>query len=101
MCARIWNQVANQGQLTVRLLRGCKLCQTERLTIGVLKRSDVPAKQLAGVRTVQGNELSIAGIRAKWIKVSVKESAFSLVEHIECFGLVYLHRGNRLQEHCL
>src|SRR5262245_44552453 len=80
---------------------GSELCQTKGLTIGVLEGSDVLAKQLLCVRTVQSNELAVAVIRTKWIKVPVQESALSPVEHIERFGLVCLHGGKSFQEHCL
>src|SRR5262245_32453399 len=101
MSARIRNQVFDLGQLTLRFLRGGKLCQTRARTIGVLEGSDVLAEQLTGVRTVQSNELAVASIHAKWIQISVQKSAFSFVEHIERFGLVCFHSGNRSREHRL
>ena len=48
-----------------------------------------------------GKVFAVADIEAKRIEVAVQESAFSLVEDIERFGLICFQRGNRLRQHSL
>jgi hypothetical protein len=50
---------------------------------------------------LSGNDLAVANIEAIWIEVALPESTFPLVEHVDCFGLVCFHSGNRLREHGL
>src|SRR5262249_61136716 len=59
------------------------------------------AHQLFSIRVADTTHLPIADFRAKWVKVAVKKPAFTLVEHVERFGLVGFNRGNRLFKHRL
>src|ERR1700722_2821495 len=88
-----WNHIADLGYFTFRLL----VCGVEfgaiRFAGGVLEGPDVHTKDLLTIRVASGDGLTVADILAKYIEVLIQESAFSLVEHIERFGLVRFHGG--------
>jgi hypothetical protein len=75
--------------------------QAEILAGGILERPLILAKYLLRIRVALGNDLPVTDIGAKYVKVSVQESTFSLVEHVERFGLICLHGCFGLQEHGL
>src|SRR6478672_13155321 len=42
---------------------------------------------------------AVRGVGAEHIKIAVLEAAFTLLEHVECFRLLLLHRGHCFLKH--
>jgi hypothetical protein len=53
------------------------------------------------IRVAKGNGLAVADVSAKHVEIAVKESAFSLVDHVQRFRLVCFQGGHRFREHGL
>src|SRR5215468_190629 len=95
---RLWKHVGDLSNFTFRLLRRAVEFQAKRLAGGVFEVPDILADQLL---CLSGKVFAVADIEAKRIEVAVQESAFSLVEDSERFGLICFQRGNRLRQHSL
>src|SRR3984957_7426577 len=99
--ARRWAHIADLANLTFRLLhRGVNLL-AKRLVRRILTGAYVRAKRLLEVGIANCNERAVASVCAKHIEVPISESAFSLVEHVERFGLIRFHSGDCFYQHGL
>src|SRR5271154_6505939 len=74
--------------------------RSERLARRVLTLPYVYAKRWLEVGIANRNERAVANVCTKHVEVSIAESAFSLVEHLERFGLIRLHSGDCSHQHC-
>jgi hypothetical protein len=72
--------------------------RAKQLASGVFKVSDIRADILL---YLSGKDFAVAHLEAKRIEVADQEPAFPLGKHVDCFGLVSFHRGDRLCEHRL
>src|SRR5262249_27653864 len=99
--ARPWKHVADLAGLAFRLLRRGVEFWAIHLAGGVLKVPNIRPQKLLCIGAGDGKDLAIADVEAKRIEIAVQESTFSLVEHVERFGLIRFHRGDRLVEHGL
>src|SRR6202034_4288787 len=97
--AGLWAHIADLGDLTVRLLNRRIDFHAKRSARRVLSGAYVHAKRLLEVGIASCNDRAIAGANTKHVEVSIPESAFSLVEHIERFGLIRSRGGACFYQH--
>src|SRR5208282_5919750 len=92
---RTREHVAHFSDRALRLLSCSKHLLSICLAGGVFQFSSVFPEVWFGVRVRNGKKFPIAHVRTERIEVTVEKSAFSLVEHIERFGFIRFHSGNR------
>jgi hypothetical protein len=66
-----------------------------------LERFRVSAEQVFCIGVADSNELVVVDVDANHIEIAIPEPTFSVVEHIECFGLICFHGSNRSRQHSL
>jgi hypothetical protein len=99
--ARLWQHIADLGDLTFRLLNRRVHFRAKRLAPRVLSGAHVCAKGFLEFGIANRNDCAVASICTKHVEISIPKSAFSLVEHVERFGLIRSHSGNRFHQHGL
>jgi hypothetical protein len=93
--------VSDLADLACWLLRRGVEFRAVRLTGSVLIAPNIYSDQLLCIVVGEGNGLAVAEIKAKHIEISVKESAFSLVDHVQRFLLICFQGHNSLFKHGL
>ena len=77
--ARPCPHIANLSYLTFRLLIRVVHFLAKWLAVDVLYGSGVRAKELFHIRIANGNELPVADVDAKHVKIAVQEPAFTMI----------------------
>src|SRR5215475_4238542 len=90
--------IADLGYRAFSLLPGVVDFLTEGLAGLVLERPCIRANE--GL-CLSRKDLAVADVSAEGVEVAIQEPAFTLDEHVDCFGLVRFDGGDRLREHGL
>src|SRR5580698_716234 len=97
--ARLRRHIGDLSDLTFRFLDRSVEFRAKGLPRRILSGAHVRAKRLFEVGVADRHDRTVCGICAKDVEISIPESAFSRVEHVERFALIRSYGCYRSHQH--